>query len=93
MKSSSMGVVHNRAVGRNTNDRNDSEISNRELGSSNSDDDTIVIVAFPRMTWDKVNEIANALECTSSEVLALALRELDKTIEKNDLKIKKEGLA
>lgn len=82
MKSSSVGIVSKRVVEKNTNDRDDGEISNRESSGDNSNDDTIVIVAFPRMTWDKVNEIANALECTSSEVLALALRELDRTIEK-----------
>jgi len=92
MKSSSIGTANKRVVNKDINDRDDSEISNREFSGDNSNDDTVVIVAFPRMTWDKVNEIANALECTSSEVLALALRELDKTIEKNDLKIKKEGL-
>lgn len=82
MKSSSVGIVSKRVVEKNTNDRDDGEISNRESSGDNSNDDTVVIVAFPRITWDKVNEIANALECTSSEVLALALRELDRTIEK-----------
>lgn len=44
------------------------------------EDDGIVMVCFPRQTWDKVQGIAVRANCAPAEVLSIALQELEKKL-------------
>lgn len=54
--------------------------ANREREDDIREDDGIVPVLFPKQTWDKIQEMARAYKVGPTEVLILALEQLDKEI-------------
>ena len=77
LKAKSKSVLHEKKPA-NSSSRNQ---GNNDRLSLDDESDRLVMVLFPKETWDKVQEMASNVKMSSAEILSIAIEELNEKIE------------